>query len=149
MSRLLLSYINVKNFLLFAEIQEEEFIMFYPSHSIRSMQEDKLFLKFNFQHPLIPKFIMHSSSIFYLKTVTSEDRERKPSLPGVAMMMARQPTGGWKAYILGPYSLLTRTNSSFYRAQLYSLKVDILGGGRDGTMIRLRKNNTEAFFCYF
>lgn len=34
-------------------------IMFYPSHSIRSMKmkEDKLFLKFNFQHPLIPKFI--------------------------------------------------------------------------------------------
>lgn len=112
MSRLLLSYINVKNFLLFAEIQEEEFIMFYPSHSIRSMQEDKLFLKFNFQHPLIPKFIVHSSSIFYPKTMTSEDRQRKTSLPGVAMM-ARQPMGGWRAYILGPHSLLTRTNISF------------------------------------
>lgn len=84
--------------------------MFCPSHSIRSMKEEKLFLKFNFQHPLIPKYIVHSCSIFYPKTtMTSEDRERKTSLPGLAVM-ARQPMGGQRVCILGPHSLQTRTN---------------------------------------
>lgn len=78
--------------------------MFYTSHSIRSMKEVELFLKFNFQHPLIPKFIGNSCSIFHLRTaMTSEVRERKTSLPGVAVM-ARQPKGGQSTYILGSHS---------------------------------------------
>lgn len=56
-------------------------MMFHPSRSIRSMKEDKLFLKSNFQHPLIPKLIVYSCSVFYPKTaMTSQERERKNQL---------------------------------------------------------------------
>lgn len=123
--------------------------MFYPSHSIRSMKEVELFLKFNFQHPLIPKFIVYSCSIFHPRTaMTSEVRERKTSLPGV-VVMARQPKGGQSAYILGPHSLQTTTNIQFYRTHLYFHRVVFFEGGRKWYNIRLRKNDMEALESHF
>jgi len=102
--------------------------MFYPSHSIRSIKEVKLFLKFIFQHPLIPKFIMYSCSIFYPRTaMTSEERKRKTSLPGAAVK-ARQPLD-----FTGPNSSPT---------ELFLL-------GENNTVIRLRKNDIEAFRSKF
>ena len=97
--------------------------MFHLSHSIRSIKEVKLFLKFIFQHPLIPKFIMYSCSIFYPRTaMTSEERERKTSLPGVAVT-ARRPLD------------LTGPNSTPTKWVLW---------GKNSTVIRLRKNDIEA-----
>lgn len=104
--------------------------MFYPSHSIRSIKEVTLFLKFIFQHPLIQKFIMYSCSIFYPRTaMTSEERKRKTSLPGAAVK-ARKPLD------------FTRPNSSPKELFLW-------GGGGNNTMIRLRKNDIEAFRSKF
>lgn len=78
--------------------------------------------------------------------MTSEEKERKTSLPGAAVI-ARQPKGGQSASILGHHSLWTKTNIRCYRTQLCSHKVAFVGG--NGTMIRLRKNNTEAFESNF
>lgn len=114
------------------------------------MKEAELFLKFNFQHPLIPKFIGYSCSIFHLRTsMTSEVRERKTSLPGVAVM-ARQPKGGQSTYILGSHSFYTRTNIQFNRIRLYSHKV-VWGGwwGDCGMMVRPRKNDIKALESHF
>ena len=128
MSRLLLSYINVKNFLLFAEIQEEEFIKFYPSHSIRSMKEDKLF---KIQIPASSNskvYRMYSCSIFYPTTAMTSEERGKEDQPARAAGTARQPQGGQSASVLGHHLSQTRTDIIVYRVQLYSHKMVFFGG---------------------
>lgn len=120
MFRLLVSYMNAKN-LSYLQRYRREFIVFYPSRSTRSTRGQTL--KTQLPASINSKLIVSSCGMFYLETaMTSEERERKTSLPGAAVI-AKQYKGGKSASILGHHSLQTRTNIRFYRTQLYSYKV--------------------------